>query len=115
MQVKQSIERIHFQPGWNDFLDDLMKSLPSQHNPKIKVSSNLSQDNTDIFWAGLSAAALKNQQQQFILDLTLIQHAKYASRKEWITRLLKTLLKTNNVPALKNAIYLLRESLSGFS
>jgi hypothetical protein len=115
MQVKQSIERIHFQPGWNDFLDDLMKSLPSQHIPKIKVSSNLSQDNTDIFWAGLSAAALKNQQQQFILDLTLIQHAKYASRKEWITRLLKTLLKTNNVPALKNAIYLLRESLSGFS
>jgi hypothetical protein len=111
IQVKHSIERIHFPPGWTDFLDDLMKSLPSQHNPKIKESSNLSQGNTDIFWAGLEAVALESQQHQFMLDLMLTKHSRYASRNEWIMNILKILLKTNNVPTLKNVFYLLREGL----
>ncbi len=86
-----------------------MQSLPSEHNPKLKDSSNLSQDNTDLFWAGFEAAALENQQQQFDLDLLLVQHGRYASRNEWIMSILKILLKTNNLPTLKNAIYLLKE------
>jgi glycosyltransferase involved in cell wall biosynthesis len=113
IQVKQSIENIHFQPGWTDFLNDLMSSLPSQHNSKIKEPAKLAYGSTDIFWAGLSAAALENQRQQFLLDSILIQHAKYASRKERITRILKTLLRTNNMGALRNSFYVLRESAHG--
>ena len=40
-EVKQSIERIHLSPGWNDFLDDIMQSLPSEHAPKLIDSSNI--------------------------------------------------------------------------
>jgi hypothetical protein len=115
IQVKQSIERIHFPPGWNDFLDGVMQSLPSEHNPKLPDSSNLSQDNTDIFWAGFEAAVLENHQ-QFDLDLMLIQHGRYASRDEWIIgtlKIIKMLLKTSNVPTLKHAFYLLKERARG--
>jgi hypothetical protein len=112
-QVKQSIERIHFPPGWNDFLDDMMQSLPSEHTPKLPDSSNLSQDNTDIFWAGLEAVPLENENQQFSLDLSLVQHGKYASRNEWIRGILRVLLKTKSMPTLKNSLYLLRENARG--
>ncbi len=63
---------------------------------------------TGFFGAGLEAAALENQQKQFNLDLMLAIHGGYASRNEWIMSILKILLKTNNVPTLKNAIYPLK-------
>jgi glycosyltransferase involved in cell wall biosynthesis len=110
-QVKQSIERIHFLPRWNDFLDDVMQSLPSEHTPKLADSSNLSQDNTDIFFAGLQAAMLENQYFQHFFNMMLVKHAKYTSRNKRIMNILEMLLKTNYVPMPKNAIYLLRESL----
>jgi hypothetical protein len=108
-QVKQSIEQIHFSPGWNDFLDNIMDSLPLEHTPKLP-DSPCSPDNSDVFWAGLSTVALKNQKQQFALDFSLIQHARYVSRYEWTMSILKKLIKTNNMQALKDALYLLREN-----
>lgn len=111
-EVKQSIERIHFPPGWNNFLDELTLSLPSGHTPKLIDSSTLLQeDNSDVFWAGFEDASFKNQQ-EYNLDLMLIQHGKYASRNEWIMgnlKKLKILMKANNVQTLKNALSLLKE------
>ena len=109
VQVKQSIEKIHFPPGWNYFLDDLMHSLPSKHIPKLIKSSDISENNTDLFWAGLEATAFENEQQEFNLNLLLVQHGRYASRIEWIMNILKILMKTNNLPTLKNTIYLLKQ------
>jgi glycosyltransferase involved in cell wall biosynthesis len=111
IKVRESIERIHFPPGWNIFLDDIMKSLPLKHSPKSLNPSDFSPNNGDIFLAGLEAASLEGQRQQFLLDLMLIKHGRYASRDELITRLLKILLKTNNIPTLKNWFYLFRESV----
>lgn len=106
-QVKQSIERIHFPPGWNDYLDDMMQSLPSEHTPKLVDSSNLSQDNTDIFLAGFEAAVLKNQDFQQLFRRILVQHARYTSGNKRIMSILERLLETNSVPTLKNAIWAL--------
>lgn len=112
-QVSQNIERVHFFPGWNNFLNDLMESLPSEHMPTLPESPNLLYNNSDVFWAGLEAKTLENQQQQFIYNLTLAQHSKYASRNEWIKYVSRILLKTNNVAGLKRAFYLLGEIAHG--
>jgi hypothetical protein len=112
-QVRENIERVHFPPGWNSFLDDIIKSLPLEHRPRLKKPTNPSLNSTDIFWAGFGAAALKNIQQQFFLDLMLVKHGRYASRNEFSTRLLKILLKTNNITSLKNTFYVLKESAKG--
>ncbi len=112
-QVSQNIERVHFFPGWNNFLNDLMESLPSEHMPKLPESPNLLYNKSDVFWAGLEAKTLENQQQQFIYNLTLVQHSKYASRNEWIKNISKILLKTNNAAGLKRAFYLLGEIAHG--
>jgi hypothetical protein len=113
VEVKQSIERIHFMPGWNNFLDDIILSLPSEHNPKLIDSSNiLKEDNSDVFWVNFEAATFENQQQQHNLDLMLIQHGRLASRNEWILsslKILKILMKTNNLQTLKNSLSLLKE------
>jgi hypothetical protein len=114
-RVKQSIERIHFPPGWNHFLDDIIQSLPSEHNPKLINSSRFSPGSTDIFWAGLQAAALKNPLQQFNLDLMFVQHGRYASKDEWIKDILRILLKTHNMPTLRNTIYVLKKTVHGYS
>ena len=115
-EVKQSIERIHFSPGWNDFLDDIMQSLPLEHNPKLIDSSNLTKDNSDIFWAGLEAAARENHlKPQFNLDFMLVKHGRYALKNEWIISIIKILLKTNNMSKLQSTIYILREIAHGRS
>jgi hypothetical protein len=114
MEVKQSIERIHFPPGWNDFLDDTIRFLPSEHAPKLPDSPNLLQDNSDVFWAGLEAAALENHlQPEFDLNFMFVKHGRYALRNEWLMSILKILLKTNSISRLQNSIYLLREIAHG--
>jgi hypothetical protein len=110
-QVKQSIERIHFSPGWNDILDDVMHSLPSEHTPKLPDTSNLSQDTADVFWAGLEAA---NPESAKYIDLMLFKHGRYASRNERIMSILKILFSAGaDAPTLKNTIYLLSEVARG--
>ncbi len=115
VEVKRSIESIHFPPGWNHFLDELIQSLPSKHAPKVAVSSNISFGETDMFWAGLQAAALENPLQQFNLDLMLVEHGRYASKDEWVKGFLKILLNTHTLPTLKNAVYLLKKTVHNHS
>lgn len=113
-EVEQSIDRIHFSPGWNDFLDDILQSLPLEHESKLIDSSNLTKGNSDIFWAGLEAAARENHlKPQFNLDYMLVKHGRYALKSEWIMSILKILLKTNNISKLQSTIYILREIAHG--
>jgi hypothetical protein len=110
VKIKESIEAKHLPPGWNSFLNDIMRSLPSEHTTKLADSSDLPPDNRDIFLAGFEAAVLGENAQHPSGNI-LIRDARHLSKNEQIRSCLETLLKTKNVPTLKNSLYLLKESL----
>ena len=52
--LQECIRRIHVPPGWNDFLEKVLRSLPSEHRVQTP-SPNLAIESSDVFQAGLDA------------------------------------------------------------
>jgi hypothetical protein len=115
VQIKKCIEAKHFPPGWNSFLDEIMRSLPSQHMIRLPSASNLHMDCADIFLAGLDATVLSDERAPHTFARTVLEHVRYLQKmemlQEQVRNFLVMLLKTDNMRALDNSLYLLRKSL----
>ena len=115
-QIKESIELNHFSPGWNDFLDDIIRSLPSEHSAKLAISPNFPPDTADLFLAGFETAVLErartpSENAKNSFGNSVIKHAGNLSNNEQLRSSLEMLSETNNVPTLKNSLHLLKKSL----
>ena len=115
MQTKKCIETTHFPPGWNDFLDEIMRSMPSEHRIRSPDISNPQTDCTDTFLADLDATVLSPETAQHTFTGSVLRHAMYLQKmellKEQTRNFLETLPKTDRMKTLKNSLYYLRESL----
>lgn len=105
-QIKESIEAKHCPPGWNNFLDDIMGSLPSEHTAKLADPSNRPMDQTDLFLAGFEAAVRSSENTQNAFGTILVYHARNLSKDEQIRNFPEMLL-----PAIKLSLPYLRKIL----
>lgn len=113
--TKASIQAKHFPPGWNSYLDNIMRSLPSKHSVRLPEIQNNQIDDTDIFLAGVDAAILSHERIQNTFARIMLEHAMYLKKmelsREQARNFLETLLKTDSIKTLNDSIYYLRKSL----
>jgi len=82
--VKKNVEYEHCTPGWNNYLDTVLQSLPSQHSIQEPQTLNEETDYTDIYWETLSAQMMTNEHPQHSLSRLVRVYGNGLSRGDLI-------------------------------
>ncbi len=113
--IKENIEREHCSPGWNTYLNELLQSLPSQHNVRKPRAVNSPTDYSDIYLAYLGSQMLCNELIEHTFCRLIRVYSKYLHKgeilKEQTTSLLYALPKVNSLFKGKEYLYNFREFL----
>jgi|Deesub1362A_J573_1020465.scaffolds.fasta_scaffold00355_18 hypothetical protein len=76
-QIKKHIKSTHFPPGWNSFLEKVLKSLPAKHAVRVPSALNTHMDSYDIFLAGFQATLSLRRTAPHSFSKSVRTHARY--------------------------------------
>jgi len=114
--IKRNIEKEHCAPDWNNYLDTILQSLPSQHAIYAPQSLEKETDYTDVYWEVLSAHMMTNEQPQHSLNRLIRTYGNQLSKTEWTSaqtkNLYATFLRINNLQKTKQFLLDLKEFLT---
>jgi len=88
-QIKERIKATHLPPGWNNFLEDVMGALPTEHTVRLPYASNLRVDSTDSFLAAFNAGSSVPHS----FSRLVRAHAGYLPTRERVRSFLEVLLQ----------------------
>lgn len=104
-EIKERIRAMHLSPGWNNFLDNIIRSLPIEHNVRLPDASNPPMDSTDIFLAGFEATHSSSRLVPHSLSTSARTHVRYLPTESQVRIFLEVLQRTNGVQTTKMLLY----------
>lgn len=111
--VKENIENSHCPPGWNIYLNKILKSLPPQHQIRTCRSINAQTDYADIYLAYVDSEMLSNELLEHSFSRLVRVYSKHLSRSEAVQEQTKCFLdalpKVGNVQKAREYLYNFRE------
>jgi len=114
--IRRNVEREHCAPDWNNYVDMVLQSLPSQHAIYVPQVLEKEPDYTDVYWEALSAHMMVNEQPQHSLNRLVRVYGSQLSKTEATSVQTKNLcaafLKINNFQKSKQFLRDLKEVLT---
>ena len=114
--IKQNVEREHCAPNWNNYIDMILQSLPSQHAIYTSQVLEKEADYADVYWEALSAHMMANEQPQHSLNRLVRAYGSQLSKTEITSaqtkNLCTALLRINNFQKSKQFLTDLKEGLT---
>jgi glycosyltransferase involved in cell wall biosynthesis len=114
--VKKNVEREHCAPGWNNYLDRVLQSLPSQHSIYAPQVVEEKTDYSDVYWETLSAQMMANEQPQHSLSRLVRVYGNNLPKSELIgaqaSSLYVAFLRVNNFQKSKQFLLEFKEFIS---
>lgn len=108
VQIKNSIKADHLPPGWNNYLQDIILSLPSKHAVKQLDVPSSTMDSGDHFLAGFN----KIEATHYRLNNSISLHMRNFPARQRVKLLLNGILGNDiGLFSLKDYIYLLTKRL----
>ncbi len=99
--IKENIENFHCQPGWNWYLDKVIKALPDHHQIRTCKSIDAQTDYADIYLAYVDSEKLSNELLEHSFSRLIRVYSKYLKRSETVQEQTKYFL--NALPKVRNS------------
>ncbi|MCW4024089.1 MAG: hypothetical protein NWF01_03525 [Candidatus Bathyarchaeota archaeon] len=114
--LKESIEHEHCAPGWNRYLDDILHSLPSEHQIRVprKVASGL--EYYDVYVAYLDSKILLDELPYYSFNRLIYSNRENLSKQQslWVQAnvLMNALIKVNSLRSARECINNIKKFVS---
>ncbi len=116
-EVRESIKRTHCPPGWNNYLDVVLQSLPSQHITRKPDTLIDEVDDSDYYFERVSSAMLSNEAPEASLNRLMRVYSSNLPKTTILLLQAKNLLrafpKVNSLTGLRQYLLSIREFCNG--
>jgi glycosyltransferase involved in cell wall biosynthesis len=82
--VKENVENEHCSPGWNNYLNGVLQSLPSQHKIHIPKAVDETADYVDAYWEFMTAQMMGDELPEHSYSRLINVYSRYLSKADML-------------------------------